>query len=94
MRATKDMHINNAMMMWELVIENKGDLTMNDRLNKIFGKPDYSHIVRDETITISITAEEMSAVLWAYDRGVDELDDENRTELDSVIAKIKYEVWS
>lgn len=67
---------------------------MTDKLKNIFGKPNYSGIIRDSTATISITAEEMRAILWAYDRGIDELDVESRTELDSVIAKIKYEIWS
>lgn len=59
----------------------------------LFGKPDYSHIVRDTTATISITAAEMAAVLEAYDRGIDTLDDTTRTALDSVISKLKDEVW-
>lgn len=58
-----------------------------------FGKPDYSHIVRDTTATISITAAEMAAVLEAYDRGIDTLDGTTRTALDSVISKLKDEVW-
>ena len=29
---------------------------MTDPLKALFGKPDYSHIVRDTTATISITA--------------------------------------
>lgn len=59
----------------------------------LFGKPDYSHIVRDTTATISITAAEMAAVLEAYDRGIDTLDGTTRTALDSVISKLKDEVW-
>ncbi|WP_460211441.1 hypothetical protein [Escherichia coli] len=43
---------------------------MTDPLKALFGKPDYSHIVRDTTATISITAAEMAAVLEAYDRGI------------------------
>lgn len=33
---------------------------MTDPLKALFGKPDYSHIVRDTTATISITAAEMA----------------------------------
>lgn len=62
---------------------------MTDPLKALFGKPDYSHIVRDTTATISITA----AVLEAYDRGIDTLDGTTRTALDSVISKLKDEVW-
>ena len=36
---------------------------MKDPLKALFGKPDYSRIVRDTTATISITAAEMAAVL-------------------------------
>ncbi|EFT0339242.1 MULTISPECIES: hypothetical protein [Aeromonas] len=66
---------------------------MKDPLKALFGKPDYSRIVRDTTATISITAAEMAAVLEAYDRGIDTLDDTTRTALDSVISKLKDEVW-
>ena len=47
----------------------------------------------DTTATISITAAEMAAVLEAYDRGIDTLDDTARAALDSVISKLKDEVW-
>lgn len=46
---------------------------MKDPLKALFGKPDYSRIVRDTTATISITAAEMAAVLEAHDR-IDTLD--------------------
>lgn len=65
---------------------------MNDALNALFGKPDYSHIASDKTATISITAAEMSAVLYAYDRGVSELDANSMQQLESVIAKLKDEL--
>ncbi len=38
---------------------------MTDPLKALFGKPDYSHIVRDTTATISITAAEMAAAMAA-----------------------------
>lgn len=41
---------------------------MTDPLKALFGKPDYSRIVRDTTATISITAAEMAAVLEASSR--------------------------
>lgn len=62
-------------------------------LNALFGKPDYSHIAHDTQATISITAQEMAAILAAYDRGVDQLDAEAGQALDSVIAKLKDQVW-
>ena len=70
-----------------------GLLDDEEQRKALFGKPDYSHIVRDTTATISITAAEMAAVLEAYDRGIDTLDGTTRTALDSVISKLKDEVW-
>ncbi len=65
---------------------------MDNALNTLFGKPDYSHIASDKTATISITAAEMSAVLYAYDRGVSELDADSMRQLEAVIAKLKDEL--
>ena len=65
---------------------------MNNALEALFGKPDYSHIARDKAVTVSITADEMSAILYAYDRGVSELDADSIRKLDAVIAKLKDEL--
>lgn len=65
----------------------------NDVLNALFGKPDYSHITKDTTATISITAAEMAAILEAYDRGFNVLDEAASHNLDTVIAKLKDEVY-
>ena len=46
----------------------------DEALNALFGKADYSHIARDATVTVSITAAEMAALLGAYDRSLDALD--------------------
>lgn len=56
-------------------------------------KPDYSHIVKDSTVTIEITSEEASAIFYAYDRGFDALDDESKRQIDVVFEKLKYELW-
>lgn len=66
---------------------------MTSSLAALFGKPDYSHIARDATITVSLTAAEMAAVLDAYDRGLDALDPGERSDLNAVIAKLKDELW-
>jgi hypothetical protein len=50
---------------------------MTDALSALFGKADYSHIARDATVTVSITAAEMAALLGAYDRGLDALDQDD-----------------
>ena len=64
-----------------------------DVLDALFGKPDYSHIARDVSVTVDLTAAEVAALLGAYDRGLVELDAGERQELDSLIAKLKDEVW-
>ncbi len=66
---------------------------MTDPLKALFGKPDYSHIVRDTRPLSSITAAEMAAVFGGLRQGIDTLDGTTRTALDSVISKLKDEVW-
>lgn len=66
---------------------------MTDALSALFGKPDYSHIAHDATVTVSITAAEMAALLGAYDRGLDSLDQDGRDGLNAVIGKLKDELW-
>lgn len=66
---------------------------MTDPIAALYGKTDYSDIARDTTATISITAAEMAAILAAYDNGLGALDDNTRTALDTVISKLKDEVW-
>lgn len=63
------------------------------RLNALYGKGDYSHIARDAEVKISIRAEEMSAILSAYDRGFSALDAAELQALDVVVAKLKDELW-
>lgn len=66
---------------------------MNDALDALFRKADYSHVARDVVVTVDLTAAEVAALLGAYDRGLDTLDAGERQGLDSVIAKLKDEVW-
>ena len=40
---------------------------------------------------ITVTPAEMSAIFEAYDRGLDQLDEDTRHALDAVIAKLKDE---
>lgn len=64
-----------------------------DVLDALFGKADYSHVARDVAVSVDLTAAEVAALLGAYDRGLDTLDASERQGLDSVIAKLKDEVW-
>ena len=65
----------------------------SEALQALFGKADYSHIAREATVTVKITAAEMAAVLGAYDRGLDALDQDEREDLNAVIGKLKDELW-
>ena len=62
-------------------------------IDALFGPADYSHIVRDSTATIAVTAAEMAAILEAYDRGITTLDAEKISALDAVMGKLKDELW-
>lgn len=62
-------------------------------IDALFGKADYSHIARDVSVTVDLSAAEVAALLGAYDRGLDALDSDQRQGLDSLIAKLKDEVW-
>jgi len=59
----------------------------------MFNKPDYSNIAQDAEVTIEITAEEVAAIFWAYDRGINAIDEASMQKLDAVINKLKYELW-
>ena len=65
----------------------------SDALQALFGKADYSHIAREATVTVKITAAEMAALLGAYDRGLDALDQDERDGLNAIIGKLKDELW-
>ena len=62
---------------------------MKDPLKALFGKPDYSRIVRDTTATISITAAEMAAVLEAHDR-IDTLDGTRPRAAVELLGKLSF----
>lgn len=62
-------------------------------LDALFAPADYSHIVRDSTATIAVTAAEMAAILEAYDRGITTLDAEKISALDAVMGKLKDQLW-
>lgn len=65
----------------------------DEDLKALFGKADYSHIAHDATVTVRITAAEMAALLGAYDRGLGELDQDERDGVNAVIGKLKDELW-
>lgn len=53
----------------------------------------YAHIARDAKLSIQISAEEMAALFYAYDYGLDALDGESREKINQVLAKLKDEAW-
>ena len=62
------------------------------RLQNIFGKPDYSHIVRNSTIQVELSAEEQASILEAYDYGIRSLDESSLLYLEKAINKLKDEI--
>lgn len=59
----------------------------------MFKKSNYDHIAVDSKITLKITAEQAKSIFWAYDRGLDDLDDEALKHIEQLITSIKYELW-
>ena len=53
----------------------------------------YKHIAEDATVTVDITAAEMSAILAAYDYGIKSIDEPAYKDLNSVIDKLKRQLW-
>jgi len=49
--------------------------------------------LRERPITSTLTADEQAAVLAAYDDGLDQLDPEQRQQLDNVITELKRQIW-
>ena len=52
----------------------------------------YKHIAEDATVTVDITAE-MAAILAAYDYGIKSIDEPAYKDLNSVIDKLKRQLW-
>lgn len=57
------------------------------------GRPDYSGIANDCTVTVELTGPEVAAILWAYDRGLDKLDAAAVQQLEFALGKLKQEIW-
>ena len=53
----------------------------------------YKHIAEDATVTVDITAAEMAAILAAYDYGIKSIDEPAYKDLNSVIDKLKRQLW-
>ena len=47
----------------------------------------------DSKITLEITAQQVKAIFWAYDRGLNDLDDEALKQLNKLIENIKMGLW-
>ena len=50
-------------------------------------------IAEDATVTVDITAAEMAAILAAYDYGIKSIDEPAYKDLNSVIDKLKRQLW-
>ena len=53
----------------------------------------YKHIAEDATVTVDITAAEMAAILAAYDYGIKSIDEPACNDLNSIIDKLKRQLW-
>lgn len=60
---------------------------------ELFQKPNYDHITQSQTIVIEVSKEQAAAILWAYDRGFNDLDAEAMQEFKSLIHRMKDEIW-
>tara|TARA_R110001599_G_scaffold221925_1_gene420773 strand:- start:178 stop:381 length:204 start_codon:yes stop_codon:yes gene_type:complete len=57
------------------------------------GRPNYDGIASDCTVTVDLTAPEVAAIFWAYDRGLDQLDAAAVEQLQLALGKLKQEIW-
>lgn len=64
-------------------------------MNELFGQSDYSHLqLFPADLTIHLTRHEQEAVLSAYDNGFSLLSDQDRQQVDAVMAKLKDVIWA
>lgn len=56
-------------------------------------RPSYAGIANDCTVTVDLTGPEVAAILWAYDRGLDQLDAAALQQLEFALGKLKQEIW-
>ena len=63
------------------------------RLFAVANLTDYYHILPSEkSVTVTLSRDEMAAILQAYDYGINACDDEGKRYLDCVITKIKQTI--
>lgn len=63
------------------------------RLFAVANLTDYYHILPSEkSVMVTLSRDEMAAILQAYDYGINACDDEGKRYLDSVITKIKQTI--
>ena len=56
----------------------------------MYGPPDYSHLALSKRpLTVTLTADEQAAVLWAFDHGLDALPDDQVQLIADVITELK-----
>lgn len=70
-----------------------GSADDEDAFGESFLKPNYNDIVESTTAVVELTSEQCAAILWAYDRGINALDDNAKKALEAVINSLKNEIW-
>lgn len=53
----------------------------------------YHRLTRGGRVSLELTQDEAAVALKAYDNGVGALNEDDRSELDSLIAKLKEQIW-
>lgn len=53
----------------------------------------YRQLTQGGKVTINLSQEEAAVTLKAYDEGLNSLEQDERLELDRVIAKLKDKLW-
>ena len=53
----------------------------------------YHRLTRGGRVSLDLTQDEAAVALKAYDHGVHALNEDDRADLDSLLAKLKEKLW-
>ena len=68
---------------------------MNELEKALNTAPDYSGLpLGNVDNPVPLTREEKEAILFAYDMGLDAMPMDSRSLIDSVISKLKDQIWA